>query len=170
MSELSKIENTINIKKIDKETVNLSINNNEMLMAIVGQFDQNLKNLSKLTGTDVYFRGNSITCKGDKEKLSVFCDAVKFLIDKYLLTNIIEKEDIALSVKKNLDIDESNVKSFKQLIKTPKKSVIARSEKQSEYIKALKENDIIMSLGPAGTGKSFLAVSVAVTLLIEKKN
>ena len=61
------------------------------------------------------------------------------------------------------------MKSFKQLIKTQKKSVIARSEKQSEYIKALKENDIIMSFGPAGTGKSFLAVSVAVTLLMGKK-
>ena len=56
------------------------------------------------------------------------------------MTNIIEKEDIVLSVKKNREIDESNVKTFKQLIKTPKKSVIARSEKQSEYIKALKEN------------------------------
>ena len=56
-----------------------------------------------------------------------------------------------------------------QLIKTPKKSVIARSEKQSEYIKSLKENDIVMALGLAGTGKSFLAVSVAITLLMEKK-
>ena len=169
MSEISKLEQNLVIKKIDKETVNISINNNDMLLAIVGQFDQNLKNLSKLTKTDVYFRGNSITCKGDKEKLSIFCDAIKFLINKYFLTNIIEKDDIVLSVKKNLEIDQSNVKSFKQLIKTPKKSVIARSEKQSEYIKALKENDIVMSLGPAGTGKSFLAVSVAITLLMEKK-
>ena len=169
MSEISKLEQNLVIKTIDNETVNISINNNEMLMAIVGQFDQNLKNLSKFTKTDVYFRGNSITCKGDKEKLSIFCDAIKFLINKYFLTNIIEKEDIVLSVKKNLDIANSNIKSFKQLIKTPKKSVIARSEKQSEYIKALKENDIVMSLGPAGTGKSFLAVSVAVTLLMEKK-
>ena len=169
MSEISKLEQNLIIKKIDKETVNISINDNEMLMAIVGQFDQNLKNLSKLTNTDVYFRGNSITCKGNKEKLTIFCDAIKFLINKYFLTNIIEKEDIVLSVKKNLEIKETNVKSFKQLIKTPKKSVIARSEKQSEYIKALKENDIVMSLGPAGTGKSFLAVSVAITLLIEKK-
>ena len=169
MSEISKLEQSLVIKKIDKETVNISINDNEMLMAIVGQFDQNLKSLSKLTDTNVFFRGNSITCKGGKEKLSIFCDAIKFLINKYFLTNIIEKEDIVLSVKKNLEIEESNVKSFKQLIKTPKKSVIARSEKQSEYIKALKESDIIMSLGPAGTGKSFLAVSVAVTLLLEKK-
>ena len=126
-----------------------------MLMAIVGQFDQNLKSLSKLTNTNVFFRWNSITCNGGKEILSIFCDAIKFLINKYFLKNIIEKEDIVLSVKKNLEIEESNVKSFKQLIKTPKKSVIARSEKQSEYIKALKENDIIMSLGPAEQGKVF---------------
>ena len=169
MSEISKLEQNLIIKKIDKETVNISVNDNEMLMTIVGQFDQNLKNLSKLTNTDVYFRGNSITCKGNKDKLAIFCDAIKFLVNKYFLTNIIEKEDIILSVKKNLEIEDSNIKSFKQLIKTPKKSVIARSEKQSEYIKALKENDIIMSLGPAGTGKSFLAVSVAITLLMEKK-
>ena len=169
MSEISKLDQNLSIKKIDDQTVNISILNNEMLMAIVGQFDQNLKNLSNLTITDVYFRGNSITCKGSKENLSTFCEAIKFLINKYLITNIIEKEDIVLSVKKNIEIEESNVKSFKQLIKTPKKSVIARSEKQSEYIKALNENDIILSLGPAGTGKSFLAVSVAVTLLMEKK-
>jgi len=169
MSEITKLEQNLIIKKIDSETVNISINNNEMLMAIVGQFDQNLKDLSKFSDTDVYFRGNSITCKGDKENLSIFCNAIKFLINKYFLTNIIEKEDILLSVKKNLEVEDSNVKSFKQLIKTPKKSVIARSGKQSEYIKALKESDIVMSLGPAGTGKSFLAVSVAVTLLMEKK-
>ena len=113
MSEISKLERNLIIKKIDNKTVNISINDNEMLMAIVGQFDQNLKDLSKLTHTDVFFRGNSLTCKGDKEKLSVFCGAVKFLINKYFLTNIIEKEDILLSVKKNLEVEESNVKSFK---------------------------------------------------------
>ena len=169
MSEISKLEQNLIIKKIDDQTVNVSINDNQMLMSIVGQFDQNLKHLSKLTKTDVYFRGNSITCKGNKENTNTFCEAVKFLINKYILTNIIEKGDIILSLKENIEIEESNVKSFKQLIKTPRRTVIARSEKQSDYIKALKENDIVMSLGPAGTGKSFLAVSVGVTLLMEKK-
>ncbi len=169
MSEISQLEQNLIIKKIDKKTTNIQVTDNEMLILIVGQFDQNLKNLSKLTDTEVFFRGNSITCKGNPENINVFCEAIKFLINKYLLTNIIEKEDIILSVKKNSEFTESNVKSFKQLIKTPRKSVIARSEKQSDYIKALKENDIIMASGPAGTGKSFLAVSVAVTLLMEKK-
>ena len=169
MSEISKKDQNLNVKKIDNETINIQINDNEMLMSIVGQFDQNLKDLSKLTNTSIFFRGNSITCKGNKENISIFCEAIRFLINKYFFTKIIEKEDIVLAVKKNTEMNKSNIKSFKQLIKTPRKSVIARSEKQSEYIKALKENDIIISLGPAGTGKSFLAVSVAVTLLMEKK-
>ena len=169
MSEISKLDQNLIIRKIDSETINIQITNNTILMSIVGQFDQNLKELEKLTNTVIFFRGNSITCKGKKANLKDFSDAIKFLIEKYLLTNLIEKSDIMLSVKKNMKPEESNVKSFKQLIKTPRKSVIARSEKQSDYIKALKENDIVMSLGPAGTGKSFLAVSVAVTLLMEKK-
>ena len=169
MSEISKLDNNLIVKKIDSKTINLQITDNETLMSIVGQFDQNLKDLAKLTSTNIFFRGNSITCKGDQENIDIFCEAIKFLINKYFLTKIIEKEDIFLSVKKNLEMDDTNVKSFKQLIKTPRKSVIARSEKQSNYIKALKEKDIVMSLGPAGTGKSFLAVSVGVTLLMEKK-
>ena len=169
MSEISKLDQVLIVKKIDNETVNVQISDNEMLMSIVGQFDQNLKDLAKFTKTDVFFRGNSITCKGSKFNTSIFCEAVKFLINKYFLTQVIEKEDIILAVKKNTELEASNVKTFKQLIKTPRKSVIARSEKQSDYIKALKENDIIISLGPAGTGKSFLAVSVAVTMLMEKK-
>ena len=169
MSEISKLEQSLIIKKLDSTTVNIQITNNEMLMSVVGEFNQNLKELEKLTNTNIFFRGNSITCKGKEANLKDFSEAIKFLIDKYILTNLIEKGDIMLSVKKNMKPEESNVQSLKQLIKTPRKSVIARSEKQSEYIKVLKENDIVMALGPAGTGKSFLAVSVAVTLLMEKK-
>ena len=169
MSEISKLDQNLIIKKIDKETINIQITNNDILMSIAGQFDQNLKNLAKLADTNIFFRGNSITCKGEKENIKIFSEAIKFLVNKFILTKIIEKEDIILSVKKNIEKEESNIKSFKQLIKTPRKSVIARSEKQSDYIKSLKENDIVISLGPAGTGKSFLAVSVAVTMLLEKK-
>ena len=74
---------------------------------------------------------------------------------------------MSISKRKNTSF-KSNVHNLAQLIKTPKKTVIARSRKQSDYIKALTNNDITMALGPAGTGKSFLAVSVAMTMLFEK--
>ena len=170
MSHLDKVENNFTYKKIDKETINIQISNNSLLMAIVGSFNENLLSLEKLTKTTIFFRGNSLTVKGSGQNNLVVLDAIKFLIDKFILTNIIEKNDIVISVKKNIQKDkQSNVQSLDQLIKTPKKSVIARSTKQSEYIKSLKTNDIILALGPAGTGKSFLAVSVAITLLMEKK-
>ena len=63
MSEISKLEQSLIIKKIDSTTVNIQITNNEMLMTIVGEFNQNLKQLEKLTNTNIFFRGNSITCK-----------------------------------------------------------------------------------------------------------
>tara|TARA_B100001093_G_scaffold499416_1_gene548629 strand:- start:13 stop:1017 length:1005 start_codon:yes stop_codon:yes gene_type:complete len=170
MSEISKLDQKLIIKKIDQETINIQIMSNNIVMSVVGQFNQNLKDLEKLTKTNIFFRGNSITVKGINENVNKVSDAIKFLVNKFLLTNSIEKSDILLSVKKNIISDlKSNVRTLDQLIKTPKRSVIARSEKQSEYIKALKENDITMALGPAGTGKSFLAVSVAITLLMEKK-
>ena len=170
MSEISNLNQNLSFKKIDKETINIQILNNDMLMSIVGQFNQNLLELEKLTNTNIFFRGNSITIKGKNENNLKVSEAIKFLVNKFLLTNLIEKNDILLSVKKNINSqNNSNVRSLDQLIKTPKKSVIARSQRQSQYIKALKENDVVMAIGPAGTGKSFLAVSVAITLLMEKK-
>ena len=170
MSEITKLEQKLKIKKIDKETVNIQILDNNILLSLVGEFNVNLIQLEKLTGTTLFFRGNSITAKGNTNSLFRISEAIKFLTNKFLLTNSIEKNDIILSVNKNLSSDNNtNVQSFAQLIKTPRKSVIARSQKQSDYIKALRENDIVMALGPAGTGKSFLAVSVAITMLMEKK-
>jgi phosphate starvation-inducible PhoH-like protein len=65
--------------------------------------------------------------------------------------------------------NQSTVQHLEEVIKTPKRSVIPRSKKQKEYIRSLKNNQIIMSLGPAGTGKTYLAVAMALTMLLEKK-
>ena len=170
MSEINKLKESYSIKKIDKETINFKILNNNILMSIVGPFNSNLMELERLTNTTIFFRGNSITIKGENHKIKLVSEAIKFLINKFLLTNVIEKSDINLSLKNYMGSDKkSNVQSLDHLIKTPRKSVIAKSKKQSEYIKALKENAIVMALGPAGTGKSYLAVSVAITMLFEKK-
>ena len=71
MSEISRLEQNLIIKKIDDETINIQVTDNDILVTIVGQFDQNLKHLSKLTNTIVFFRGNSITCKGTTENTLV---------------------------------------------------------------------------------------------------
>ena len=155
---------------VGKETVNVRIDNKDLLISILGQFNQNIKSLENLTRTEIFSRGNSITAKGKEDSIDKFSEAIKFLANKYFLTKSIDQEDINLSVKAEVNLkNKNNVHSIDQLIKTPKKSVISRSKRQSEYIESLRNNDIIFALGPAGTGKSFLAVSVAITMLMEKK-
>jgi len=171
----------INNKKNDKEvsiiygendSININIFNNEILMEIVGSFDNNLKELEKLSGSKIYFRGNSISIKGEKHSNEGVKDAIEYLIYRFRSDRKIDRNDLISSLNKEMIKDKKNqstVQPLEEVIKTPKRSVIPRSHKQKEYVKALKSNQIIMSLGPAGTGKTYLAVAVALTMLLEKK-
>ena len=94
MSEISKLEQSLIIKKIDSTTVNIQITNNEMLMTIVGEFNQNLKELGKLTNTNIFFRGNSITCKGKEANLKDFSDMLEQINDLTLLAGIANRRKV----------------------------------------------------------------------------
>ena len=173
MLEAKNLDKEISIKKIDNETLSIKIFNNSILLAIVGEFNKNLLEIEKLTNTKLFFRGNSITVKGKKASVLTVSNSLMFLVNKFLITNSIENNDIVYSVKNgnplNMEKSKNNIRSIDQIIKTPRRSVIPRSKRQSDYLKALLNEDIVISLGPAGTGKSYLAVSVAVSMLMEKK-
>ena len=64
-------------------TININIFNNKILMEIVGSFDSNLKELEKISGSKIYFRGNSIAIKGDKYANEKVKDAIEYLIDRF---------------------------------------------------------------------------------------
>ena len=84
----------------------------------------------------------------------------------------IENSDIITSLNKDMIDDKKNrtiVQPLEEIIKTPKRSVLPRSKKQKEYVRSLKSSQIVMSLGPAGTGKTYLAVAVALSMLLEEK-
>ncbi len=172
MLEAKNLNKEISIKKIDNETSSIKIFNNNILSEIVGEFNKNLIKIEKLTKTKIFFRGNSLTIKGERESVLSVSNALIFLVNKFLVTGSLEDNDVDYSIKKiesqNL-MDKSNIRSIDQVIKTPRRSVIPKSKKQSEYLRALLKEDIILSLGPAGTGKSYLAVSAAVNMLMEKK-
>ena len=156
----------------DNNSININVFNNKILMEIVGPFDSNLKELEKSSGSKIYFRGNTIAIKGEKNANEKVRDAIEYLIERFKLDKKIDKNDIVASLNKDMIEDMKNqspVQPLEEVIKTPKRSVIPRSKKQKEYVKALKTNQIIMSLGPAGTGKTYLAVAAALSMLLEKK-
>ena len=155
----------------DNNSLSIVFQDNDLLLGVVGEFNNNLKELEKLTNTSIYSRGNSILIKSDLKKNNLVKNAIQFLTNQFITNGNIEKKDIISSVNKFM-IDENNNntnKNIEYIIKTPKKSVIPRSEKQKNYVRALKESDIVISAGPAGTGKTFLAVAVGLTMLLEKK-
>ena len=156
----------------ENNSINVNIFNNKILMEIVGSFDSNLKELEKFTGSKIYFRGNSILIKGDKNANEKVKDAIEYLIYRFRADKKIDKNDIITSLNKDMIKDiknQSTVQPLEGVIKTPKRSVIPRSKKQKEYVKSLKTNQIVISLGPAGTGKTYLAVAVGLSMLLEKK-
>jgi|TARA_B110000438_G_C15772570_1_gene632582 phosphate starvation-inducible protein PhoH and related proteins len=162
----------ISVVRLEDNSINFNIFNNEILMGIVGSFDNNLKELERISGSKIFFRGNSIKIKGNKDSIEKVKNAIEYLIGRFKSEKKIDKNDIMESLNKDMIQDIKNqkvVQSLNEVIKTPKRSVIPRSKKQKEYVKALKNNQIIMSLGPAGTGKTYLAVAVALTMLLEKK-
>ena len=132
MQEAADFKKQILIKKIDTNTLNIRIFDNKMLMAIVGEFNTNLAEIENLTNTRIFFRGNSITIKGDQNSISEASESLKYLANKFQITNSIENSDIIYSINNKMSTVEeknkSNVRPLGQIIKTPKKSVVPRSK------------------------------------------
>tara|TARA_B100000674_G_scaffold28754_1_gene20220 strand:- start:139 stop:1143 length:1005 start_codon:yes stop_codon:yes gene_type:complete len=163
------LQTNLKIVYSDNDTISVIFSDNNLLIGVAGEFNKNLKELEKITGVSLYSRGNSILIKSNSEKNEIVKNAIQFLVTQFLNNGIIENKDILSSVDQfiiNEKIKNSNVTD---IIKTPKKSIIPRSEKQKEYVRALRQSEIIISAGPAGTGKTFLAVAIGLTMLLEKK-
>ena len=165
-----KIKTDLKFVYSENNSLSVVFQDNNLLLGILGEFNKNLKELERLTKTNLYFRGNSIIIKSNPERNEIIKHAIQFLCDQFITNGSIEEKDIISSIDKFMISENNNSKkNIEYIIKTPKKSVIPRSEKQKNYVRALKENEIIISAGPAGTGKTFLAVAVALTMLLEKK-
>ena len=163
------IDTSLKFVYSDNDTLSVIFHNNDLLMGVVGEFNKNLKELELVTKSNLYSRGNSILIKSTPEKNEIVKNAIKFLANQYINNGCIENKDIVSSIDKFMINEKVKNNNVTDIIKTPKKSIIPRSEKQKEYVRALRQSDIIISAGPAGTGKTFLAVAVGLTMLLEKK-
>ncbi len=140
--------------------------NNDMLANLCGQFDEHLRQIEERLGVQISNRGNHFQVVGQKDPSLV---SIKVIKELYSLADKerIDPQRVQLYLQESgmnepeIAIDSSSDVS----IKTPRKHIRPRGPNQREYIKSLRENDLSFGIGPAGTGKTFMAVASAVEAL-----
>ena len=138
---------------------------NEILANLLGVFDKNLRVIEKALSIEIKNRGNIFLLSGSTKDL---IRGEKIIKDLYITAtneNLSEKK-IHLLVRKNMGNHEEqgNMESTPD-IKTPRRAIKTQGKNQSIYIKTIRENDLCFGIGPAGTGKTYLAVAAAIEAL-----
>lgn len=143
-----------------------------LLGALFGQYDQNLVAIENRLGVYIAARGNKLQIEGEAEAAARARDVMTGLYNRIVAGQEIDagavEAVIAMSSEPTLDgiIRHDVAEPPKVMIRTRKKTIVPRSATQVTYMEALTRNDIIFALGPAGTGKTYLAVAQAVSQLI----
>ena len=92
----------------DDNSININIFNNKILMEIAGSLDNNLKELERISGSQIYFRGNSIAIKGERSANEKVRDAIEYLIERFNIDKKIDRNDILSSLNKDMIKDMKN--------------------------------------------------------------
>ena len=143
-----------------------------LLGTLFGQYDRNLVAIENRLGVYIAARGNKLQIEGDPEAAARARDVMTGLYNRIAAGQEIDggavEAVIAMSAEPTLDgiIRHDVAEPPKVMIRTRKKTIVPRSAMQATYMEALTRNDIIFALGPAGTGKTYLAVAQAVSQLI----
>ncbi|CED70823.1 PhoH-like protein [Aliivibrio wodanis] len=161
--------------KTTKLELTLEPADNQRLSNLCGPFDDNIKHLERRLGVEVNYRGNLFTVVGKPHTVSATIDILKDLyVDTAPVKNQypdIEPEQIHLAVKESGILEQakedvSTIPYGKEIfIKTKKGLIKPRTENQAQYVTNMVTHDITFGIGPAGTGKTYLAVAAAVDAL-----
>ena len=149
---------------IQSESIHIEFDDNNFLSSLFGIGDSNIRILEKINKVKIEYRGNIVKIIGKKISIEE---------TRRELQNLFEE------AKKGIEIDEEKIKDIKSLlslqindssqldlfIQTKKRKIIPRSHNQKKYFRLLNQKNIVFAVGPAGTGKTFLAVAKAVAAL-----
>jgi phosphate starvation-inducible PhoH-like protein len=139
-----------------------------VLVRFVGELNGNIKFIEKSFKVKVFQNGNKLKITGHDEDVKLASDALKKLYEAAGKGVEITKETLHLCIQEVKE-DSSSQDYEDIIIKTPKKTIKPRSINQSKYIHSIKHNEINFGIGPAGTGKTFLAMALAIEFLLDKK-
>ena len=148
--------------------------NNRLLAKLCGEYDRNLTTIETELFIQIVRRGNQLVLIGDEESLSSGVSILQYLYNRLEQGRDVLPVDIVTALRMN-SVTNGGKKNTEQLkmfqgstveIKTRKKIVEPRTEAQAVYVESLFNNELAFGIGPAGTGKTYLAVAVAVSMFI----
>ena len=150
--------------------ISFELYNNQLIQKLVGVSDANLKLIEKSLGVEILSFGNQITIKGGAGEIDCAKTVIMMLYDKASKNVNIGEEEVKAAVRvcSGGKFEKQDIQSFNEMVlKTKKRYIYPRSAMQAQYIDAMLKNELVFGLGPAGTGKTYLAVALAVSMMLE---
>lgn len=155
----------VKIKELEFEDINT-------YKILIGEYEENLKSISRMLDISISSRGSKIFLKGDDDKVNLAERAINELYREISEGFAISKSDVERKViEVSRKKDRSEEKEERKMNEEPiivtyrGKKIHPRTENQRKYVDSMYRNEIVFSFGPAGTGKTYLAIAVAVRYL-----
>lgn len=156
----------------EQEHLVLSFDNNRLATQLFGQFDEHLAMIETQLGIEANAKGNLVEIKGPGEAVRCAKSALDHLYSRLQAGETLEKGDVDGAVRMALADDQLSLPTLEKgsriamaQIGTRRKVIQARTQTQDAYIRAMDRCQLVFGTGPAGTGKTYLAVAYAASLL-----
>ena len=156
----------------NRSVLKLTFDDNDLLKILLGEQDTNVKIVEKKLGTQIYVRGNRVTISGDETKTKLTAKLINELYEVIKNGYAVYSSDVDFAIRILLENQSVNLKEvFLDFIPiaTKKKIITPKSLNQKNYSNAIRNYDIVIAIGPAGTGKTYLAMAMAVAALLNKE-
>lgn len=153
--------------------ISFELYNNLLIQQLVGPQDSNLRLIEKILGVEISSFGNQMNIKGNQEAVEQAKNTIDALYNKVSRGIEIGEEEVKAALRMNNagtiaeGGEEQNLNDI--VLKTKKRHIYPRSATQAQYIQEMMKNELVFGLGPAGTGKTYLAVALAVSMMLEGK-
>lgn len=143
--------------------------NNQLLKVVVGVNDENMRLVEKMLNVEILSFGNQITIKGAANDVENAKTAINILYEKASKGHVVGEQEVKAAVRICGGVESTDEKqSLSEIVlKTKKRYIYPRSATQAKYITEMMQNELVFGLGPAGTGKTYLAVALAVSMMLE---
>ena len=145
--------------------IELTPSDANVMIRFVGELNENLKYVEKTFNVKIFQNGNNLKIQGSQKDVNNSAEALEKLYEAAGQGIEITKETLHLYIQDSYDQEQG----FEKVIKTPKKSIVPRGKNQRLYLDRMHKHEVNFGIGPAGTGKTYLAVAAAIDALLNEK-